>query len=186
MQALAILEVMWDWRGRTTRAGYRATAPIYYKINPQNHSGKRLYWLLGIDPLKPAIQLNHLLVTNACPNLVSSPKERGTPDTEWLRQNIVTIEHELAGEDKQLDLILVCGKVAQKTFADIVPKFNIFEWCKEKRTRLVFMPHPAARCWNKKALERTRKIINESSHDALISVNSEGKASFTVMESNHV
>jgi hypothetical protein len=79
---LAILEVMWDWRGMTSGAGYdQFQSPRIYEINPVNFTGSRLYWFLdstGYD----------LRVTNACPQLVTSADKRGTPDPKWLKANL--------------------------------------------------------------------------------------------------
>jgi len=70
-RVVAILETMWDWRGQASSAGYRQ-APEYFRINPSNHSGRRLYKLIGPD--------SRLLVTNACRELVSSAKHHGKGD----------------------------------------------------------------------------------------------------------
>src|SRR5690349_8002265 len=75
---VAVLDTMYDWQGKTSEAGYRE-APRYFRINPRNFTGKRLYKLVG---------KNKLLVTDACRELVSSPDEHGVPDPNWLSENI--------------------------------------------------------------------------------------------------
>ena len=118
---IAVLDSMWDWRQQTSQAGY-GQAPRAFKINPQNHSGKRLYRLVGKDA--------NLLVTNACKELVSAAHIHGTPDPEWLRSNL---EHLMP-----FNLLLVCGKVAQATYAKSGFQFE----CK------LDIMHPAARTWS--------------------------------------
>lgn len=127
LKVVAILETMWDWRGMTSSAGYRE-APRFFRINPQNFSGRRLYKLIGADA--------QLLVTNACRELASGPNHHGKPDPQWLADNLAEIEvrHPKAAT---IDVLLVCGKVAQKTF----------QQCgyKPQAARVIEIPHPAAR-----------------------------------------
>lgn len=138
---LAILEVMWDWRSMTSTVGYKEEAPRIYRINPENFTGKRLYnWLENQYVL---------FVTNACKELVRSASEKGTPDPKWLSSNIKTAQ--------PVDLILVCGKVAQSTF-DMRDKGE---------SRVVMCPHPAARTWNKESLHRMRRVIHTGNKDML-------------------
>lgn len=40
-KAVAVLEVMWDWRGATSGFGYEEQAPEYFRINGENFSGAR-------------------------------------------------------------------------------------------------------------------------------------------------
>lgn len=133
-KAVAILEVMWDWEAKTSSAGYAETAPPYFSINPHNFTGRRLYSWLGHSDL---------LVTNACPELVSSARGRGTPDPGWLQDNLLDLE--------PFELLLVCGRVAQATYDRA--------WAKKVRT--IEVPHPAARCWTRKGLDFTTRIIRE-------------------------
>jgi hypothetical protein len=117
---VAVLESMWDWRQMTSGAGYKE-APRSFRINPDNYSGKRLYRIVSRD--------TDLHVTNACRELCGSANHHGTPDPQWLRENLDLLA--------PFDVLLVCGKVAQATYA---------------RTGLDFqptieMPHPAARMW---------------------------------------
>lgn len=133
---VAILETMWDWRGMTSDAGY-TEAPRFFSINPQNHSGRRLYKLVGPNAT--------LLVTNACRQLATSAQGHGKPDPDWLRENL----EDLSRGDG-FDLLLVCGKVAQAAF-----KVCGFK----SRARVVEMPHPAARRWTKALIaEMTERI----------------------------
>lgn len=138
MKAVVILEVMWDWRNVTSSAGYRAQAPRAFDINPANFTGRRLHdWLDGI-PFK---------VTNACPQLVSSAKGRGTPDRDWLRENLRLLY--------PYDLIIVCGKVAQQTF----------EKESQRGARLIEMPHPAMRLWTREGMALAKRLIQKGIGD---------------------
>lgn len=142
MNVVAILETMWDWRGMTSGAGYQE-APRFFQINPENFTGRRLYKLIGPDA--------KLLVTNACRELVSSPTQHGTPDPKWLAENLAEIEvnHPKAAP---IDVLLVCGKVAQKTYRE----------CKYRPTtaRVIEIPHPAARrVWNRDFIDQVSQQI---------------------------
>ena len=129
-RCLAILDTQW---------GYPGEALSIFRINHNNFTGRRLYWLIGH---------NGLLVTNACKEQVGHPKEHGTPDPKWLAENLQKAAYEL---------LLVCGGVARKTF----------EVCGYTPTssRVLYIPHPAARGkWNKKFLEDTRVLIQTGAH----------------------
>jgi hypothetical protein len=122
-RCLAVLEVMWGTPGK---------APGIFRINPNNHTGRRLYWLLGHDDL---------LVTNACPEQVGHPTLHGRPDPLWLAKNLQRVAY---------DLLLICGRVAQRTF----------DQCGYRpQCRIIEMPHPAARCWTKADLLTFQEMI---------------------------
>lgn len=141
-RVVAILEVMWDWRQMTSGAGY-AEAPRYFQINPQNHSGRRLYRLVGLDA--------SLVVTNACRELVTGPTQHGTPDPVWLAENLRILDGDILDE-QYIDLLLVCGKVAQRTFK--VCKYR------PRAARVIEIPHPAARSvWTREFIAETAKTI---------------------------
>lgn len=144
IRAVAILETMWDWRGMTSGAGYRE-APPFFRINPNNFSGRRLYWWLGQDA--------KLLVTNACRKLGNGPNDHGKGDPEWLGVNLRRLNEEVA-DSKPVDLVLICGKVAQDTYDRCGYSMS--------PARIIRLPHPAARFWNKDALGQTRRIVQES------------------------
>lgn len=136
MRVVAILETMWDWRGRTSGAGY-CEAPRYFRINPQNYSGKRLYKLVGPNA--------RLLVTNACRELAKSAKDHGIPDPHWLAENLKIINGDIEDPDEnikstqRIDVLLVCGKVAQATYKNC--------GYTPAQARVIEMPHPAARVY---------------------------------------
>ena len=132
---VAVLESMWDWRQMTSGAGYRE-APRYFRINPENHSGKRLYRIVGNDA--------DLFVTNACRELCGSANHHGTPDAEWLRENLKLLE--------PFDVLLVCGKVAQATYARSGYEFE----------RTIEIPHPAARMWTHAMINAAAERVRES------------------------
>lgn len=146
MNVVAILETMYDWRGMASGAGYVVEAPRFFQINPNNFSGRRLYKLCG-----PSAEL---LVTNACRELVSSPKQHGTPNPEWLAENLAQIESNLP-DSAAIDVLLVCGKVAQQTFKECGYKL--------KRGKVIEIPHPAARqVWNRDFIAQTAQLIQGS------------------------
>jgi hypothetical protein len=139
-RAVAILEVMWGMKAAEE-------APRWFHINPRNHTGKRLYQWLG----KPGERFNEILVTNACPELVPNAKGRGKPDTEWVNENL-----------KQLapfHLLLVCGSVARAVY----PMRHTYGrgW----KSRVIELPHPAARQWTKEGLARAGSYIRDSRLD---------------------
>jgi hypothetical protein len=121
---VAVLDSMWGGQGR---------APRYFRISDQNFSGKRLYRMVG--------ESGFLIVTNACPEYGATANCHGTPDPAWLRDNLDLL--------KPFALLLVCGRVAQKTYAETGCAYpNVIE-----------LPHPAARTWTHKALdEMTARI----------------------------
>lgn len=147
MRAVAILETMWDWRGTTSGAGYKEAAR-YFRINPQNFSGKRLYSLVG-----PSAQL---IVTNACRMLGTSANSHGKGDAQWLGENLRTIE----SFARPIETLLVCGRIAQDTLrkSDYFPPF----------CRVVFMPHPAMRLWTREALAEAADVTQNRQGDWLI------------------
>ena len=157
-RVVAILETMWDWRAMTSGAGYRQ-APPFFRINPKNYSGRRLYKLLDGQ--------GQLLVTNACKELATSAKGHGVPNPEWLAENLKTLDGmSVKPEDQQIDgnidLLLVCGKVAQETFKACGYRPHV--------ARILEIPHPAARGkWTKETIRATQQsihnIIRGNNHD---------------------
>lgn len=131
---VAVLDSMWDWRQATSGAGHKE-APRYFRINPQNFSGKRLYRIVGHGA--------DLFVTNSCRELCQSASHRGTPDAAWLGENLNILAPFAA--------LLVCGKVAQATFAA-----SGFVW--EQRIEI---PHPAARMWTHAMLDAAAERVTE-------------------------
>ena len=136
MLVVAILESMWDWRSMTSGAGY-TQAPRYFRINPQNHSGKRLYRIVGD---------NNLLVTNCCKELVNGPNQHGKPDPVWLAHNLGRLEA------LGMDCLLVCGRVAELTYEQ--SGFAAF-W----HGPTIRMMHPASRTWTNELLNAYTAII---------------------------
>lgn len=122
---VAILDSMWDWNGATSAAGYRE-APRSFSINPNNFSGKRLYRIVGSASL---------LVTNSCRELCRSASDHGTPDPDWLRENLIRLT--------PFGVLLVCGKVAQATYDRTGHQFH----------NTLRIPHPAARMWTHAMLD---------------------------------
>lgn len=148
-RCVAVLETMWDWRRMTSGAGY-SEAPRYFRINPNNYSGKRLYKLVGPN--------SKLLVTNACRELVSGPQYHGKGDPNWLGENLRILDGITpteGAEPASIEVLLVCGKVAQDTYrkCGYVPT----------EARVIEIPHPAARTfWTRgKILEISKNIQME-------------------------
>ncbi|PIW54604.1 MAG: hypothetical protein COW16_10465 [Sphingomonadales bacterium CG12_big_fil_rev_8_21_14_0_65_65_10] len=131
---VAVLDSMWDWRARTSGAGY-AEAPRHFRINPENYSGKRLYRIAGKDA--------DLFVTNSCRELCGSASDHGTPDPAWLRENLEHLD--------PIDVLLVCGKVAQGAYAKSGHEFE----------RKILIPHPAARNWTNSKIEATARQVKD-------------------------
>lgn len=141
-KVVAVLEIMWDDRGMTSAAGYTTQAPTHFRINGANHTGRRLYQWLGH---------HDLLVTNACPQLATSAKGRGTPDPVWLSRNLQRLQ--------PFSLLLVCGRVAQQTYSI----------CDTGDARIIELPHPAARSWTRRGLAFTQRLIREGTADLNLS-----------------
>jgi hypothetical protein len=124
---VAILAVQWGYPGDRVRP--------WFRINPYNHSGRRLIQIIGHT---------RFMVTNACPQLVCRASQQGTPDALWLQNNLSQLAPEL---------VLVCGKVAQATFKrDMVGP----------GVRVLKLPHPAARTWTKRDIARWAKRVQEA------------------------
>lgn len=146
MNVVALLESMWGWGGYND-AG--EVAPRYFRINPDNHSGRRLYRLVGA---------HSLLVTNSCRIVQQSANHHGTADPEWVRENIGILNID------RMHLLLVCGKVAQQTFRKIatIPAGAI-----EGKAYIagigtisfLMIDHPAARRWSIEKLDQTQQHI---------------------------
>jgi hypothetical protein len=133
-KVVAVLESMWDWRQMTSGAGYQE-APRSFRINPQNYSGKRLYRLVGDADLH---------VTNACRELCASANHHGTPDPQWLCENLELL--------MPFDVLLVCGKIAQATYARTGLQF----------TGTIQIPHPAARMWTQAMIADVTAQVTEA------------------------
>ena len=152
-RVVAVLDTMWDWRSMTSDYGYEERAPEYYIINQKNLSGSRLYKWLG----KKGQYFDELLVTNACPQLVTSSRGRGTPDPKWLSDNLRSLW--------PFTLLLVGGKVAQETYR----LCDTLEG--RQRARVIELPHPANRTWTRQALDLTRRYIQEGKSDLHLELN---------------
>jgi hypothetical protein len=129
LHVVALLESMWDWRGMTSGAGYEE-APRWFRINPDNFSGRRLYRIVGAG--------SKLLVTNSCRELVTSASKHGTPNPGWVKENLGYLE------TQGMDVLLLCGKVAQSTF-----RLSGYQ----TKAHVIEMDHPAARRWTNAALD---------------------------------
>jgi hypothetical protein len=115
---VVVLSVQWGYPGDKVSR--------WFYINPANHSGRRLWRLIGHS---------NFIVTNACSEMVYRASDQGTPDPKWLRRNLKALCP---------DIVLVCGAVANTTFKDDMVR---------KDTRVFRLPHPAARNWTKKLIQ---------------------------------
>jgi hypothetical protein len=107
----------------------------WFRINPYNFSGARLIKLIGHS---------NFLVTNACPDVAYNANGRGTPDAGWLAHNLAKLQPEV---------LLVCGRVAQATFKPHMVA---------SRTKVISLPHPAARNWSKARIKRAQRRVQEA------------------------
>jgi hypothetical protein len=140
MKIVALLESMWGWRG------YHAAdeeAPRFYRINPENFSGRRLYRICPPH--------TDLIVTNSCRIIQRSANHHGTPEPAYVLENL-----KQARQDG-CDLFLICGVVAQDTFkrALAVHERHLFQH--------LFMDHPAARRWTNEKLDKVKAEIYAAS-----------------------
>lgn len=146
MKIVALLESMWGWRG-FHEAG--EVAPRYFRINRDNHSGRRLYRLVGT---------RDLLVTNCCRTVQKTANDHGTPDLEWVRENLAILKID------RMDLLLVCGRIAQQTFNQIA---SMPSGATDGESyisgigivRFYMIDHPAARRWSIEKLNQTQQHI---------------------------
>jgi len=127
MRVVALLDTMWGDR--------ECRAPRYFRINPHNLSGKRLYRMVGDA---------NLFVTNCCPIMQTSARHHGTPDAAWVLENLQRLE--------PFDVLLVCGSVAAKTYKEA-------GYLQTYGTQTIHMKHPAARSWTKSELEQMQRRI---------------------------
>ena len=144
MRFLAVLDTMWGGRA--------GNAPNFFAINQHNFSGKRLYRLTGEEP-------GCLWCTNVCPELVSGPEQHGTPSVERLTTNLDRWQTSKV-TDSEKRVYLVCGRVAQGVFDQITWPVG----------RTIYLPHPAARNWTNKALDRAAKFIQDGKHHMLLRI----------------
>lgn len=121
VKIVALLESMWGWGGYNDPG---EEAPRFFRINPENFSGRRLYRLVGDA---------NLIVTNSCRFVQKSANHHGTPDPEWVRENLERAQND------GCDLFLICGKIAKATYESTGLNF----------ANVLFMDHPAARRWTK-------------------------------------
>lgn len=127
-KVVALLDSMWG-----DRAGL---APIAFRINPHNLSGRRLYTLCGADVT--------LRVTNSCRELQTHANGHGTPDPAYVAENLKRLE--------PFDLLLVCGAVAKKTYKAA--------GCTYQNAMLI--DHPAARRWSKASIQAVAAAVKKA------------------------
>lgn len=124
MKIVALLESMWGWRGYHDAGD---EAPRFFRINPDNFSGRRLYRLCGDATL---------VVTNSCRTVQQTASHHGIPDVLWVKENLTRAQAD------GCDLFLICGKVAHETYKQTGLQF----------ANVIHMDHPAARRWTTERL----------------------------------
>jgi hypothetical protein len=127
---VALLESMWNWEGCHDGD---VEAARYFRINPDNFSGRRLYRICG--------EGHSLLVTNSCRELVASANHHGKPNPIWVKENLAILD--------PFDLLLVCGRVAKETYNATGCNYP----------KVIFMDHPAARRWSNATLDEMTSRI---------------------------
>ena len=129
---VAVLDTMW---GTTPGKAVR-----FFRIDPENHSGRRLYQLVGAGA--------NLRVTNVCKYMTDHATKHGKPDAFWLlEENLRKLE--------PIDVILVCGKVASKTYESC-------GYVELTTTQVFRIPHPAARNWTKALIKSVAGKIQKA------------------------
>jgi len=131
---VAILDTQW---------GETGAAHKWFLINPDNHSGRRLYSLTNSH-------YGNLAVVNACPQQTNHPNKHGKPSVEWLAASLGALPKHYTRRGVPL---LVCGAVAQEIFTALDIKWN---------GPVIFMDHPAARRWTKEKLAAVKQEIAAS------------------------
>jgi hypothetical protein len=131
LKIVALLESMWGWGGSHNPGD---DAPRFFRINPDNFSGRRLYRLCGDA---------HLVVTNSCRVVQQSANHHGTPDPEWVKENLSKAQVD------GCDLFLICGKVAKETY--MATGLRI--------ANVIYMDDPAARRWTTEKLDEIAERI---------------------------
>lgn len=100
-------------------------------------------------------------MTNACAEYVKEAKQHGIPNVGYLTHNLKEADERCARYGNKIELLLVCGKVAGKTYLDCTYTLNC---------RTVFMPHPAARRWSAKTLLEAQACICNMTEDLSLSM----------------
>lgn len=135
MSVLVVLQNMWGWGGYGS-----SRAPLVFRINPDNFSGRRLYNMLGD---------RSFYVTNSSSGCARTAPERLKPDPDFLRKAVAL---------RPWKLYVVCGVQATETFKLVDRQAPELELA---RAQVVFMRHPAARTWTRGQLEAARRYLAE-------------------------
>jgi hypothetical protein len=129
---LAILQSMWHYDAP-------AKAPLFFRINPRNRSGAKLY----------KITAGHkLLVTNSTSVCGTGPDSNAPIDLKFLERAIRRADR------MKIDVLLVCGRQAKEAFEQLPEDL--------RRKPHIIMPHPAARNLTNALLADVTKALNET------------------------
>ena len=104
-----------------------------------------IHRIIGLSPFEsPDVEL---IVTNACHDHVGSPSDHGTPDPAWLRENLTLLE--------PFKVVLLCGRVAETAY-------TASGYLLPSASRLIRMPHPAARFWTTGMVATYARLIQDA------------------------
>lgn len=130
MNIVAILQSMWGPR--------RERAPLFFRINPQNRSGAKLYTVT---------QGHSLVVTNTASICGDSPDDYQPIDLAHLTKALDRLRKGIG-----IDAVLVCGNQSKEAWLALPAKY--------RTTPHIIMPHPAARNLTNVLLHDVRAMLN--------------------------
>ena len=116
----------------------RGKAPLFFKINPRNRSGAKLYRIT---------QGHSLVVTNTASICGHSPDDHQPIDQAHLMRALDRLRKGIG-----IDLILVCGNQAKEAWNALPAEY--------RSGPHIIMPHPAARNLTNALLDDIKATIN--------------------------
>lgn len=130
MNVVAILQSMWGPE--------RGTAPLFFRINPRNRSGAKLYRITDG---------HSLVVTNTASVCGDSPDDHQPIDLAHLKRALDRLRNGIG-----VGAVLVCGNQAKEAWLELPAKY--------RATPHIIMPHPAARNLTNALLHDVRAMLN--------------------------
>ena len=128
---VVILEQMWG-----PADGHR----MLFRINPKNHSGRRLY----------SIMSHRFVVGDSCPGIVANARLRNKPSAEHLAATFAYAKE----RGYQPPFIVLGGTVAYQTFQRL-------DVSQRPPCPFVVIPHPAARIWSHALIAEAKKGLSD-------------------------
>lgn len=132
---LVLLDTMWGTRAQR--------APMWFTINPENTSGKRLHKLLAMTHMEP-----DFFVGNVCPTMVTHASQHGTPDPAWVIECMRAVPLDVARRAP----LLVCGARARATFEPLRSHYA---------GPVGYFAHPAARNWTAERMKEAAATVRQ-------------------------